>query len=1145
MPYIILIVTIIFSSTSFSAQLYTKNNASNEGFKMDITYSQRQKLPATNNLTLIYSEETEVAGAGIYELSNKGKLVFGVRAPLNVRNLQLKLDAVGAIKIDLMELGSYETMQTESAILWDKQYAPSAKKMRTINLDDTLNRWQKRKGLQFTHCTASHILFFTITTGHDNKATISNIYLEGSVLNDVAEFSPQVSYSSKVSQSTSDSEFSLVSVFNNVLKQTEWEASFKLKIGTTNVLNNIPFVVSPITLNQKLNSFAILINHKAGALNFAHYADSPEDNKDWVATYLIVYKDGSTIPVFCNLGWNCGTYDGSMWQKRGPIRTWWGPPAFPYAGIYRIPKSKNMAWKAIYTTSYINPYPDKIIDKIIVCKPDNKSKFTLVGLTLTEPRQTELGLITTDRPTFRQGSDVTCSIYLWKPNKNNYSEKRKIQINKPHKLISLKSVNITNKDSFGFASANIELPNDDILPGPVFLSLTSDDNICHAKSSLLGLMPKEKPSNNFYWTMIAGGHESIMELERIKRLGYDAIKIHMQWNDINPEKDLYDFSKWEKQFSKISKAGLNIAVRNQCYSRFIPAWLNSKVAHTVRSDSGQTTGNVDYFDPLYKTSIVEHYARVAEFVKDYPAVISINANYGLGGCGTYGGCGSKGVLFYGDKYELPHFLKYMKTQYILKQIKKECSLDIDSWNDITAEIIVADHSGLLMDEFIKHHQRRVSDIQKYIVEAIRNAGFNGHLTFNTAYHTQWQQLNSRPMDTYLRLGQEYGPAAPFNETSERYCLSFYQWLSTKRTFNLPYGDEAGQCPPTYEHAIRAYQWMLMMQCWDANYCQWYSGRPASQNIAWLKPFYEMIYNSQYIADPISLTFSLDSSSAEALAAMNVSDAHKPAMSHYGLVNFLRYANLNSDKYIFDSFPETYNTKAKVVFDDITRSISDTFAQIILEYINSGGIFVISSESDILQNHKFEKSLGVLFNPISNNTKLKFDDDYVIVPGRKWSIEGEQLIPLAFWETNNETNNSDNIAVAVKNIGKGYLLILGTSWDQKNYDTVASNKYADFLLSQIVRLGNFSPNIICDVPNINVTPYRENDNSILLYVINKTAKDEQVRIGVNSSLLGQKKVTVHDLGLGITTSIPINGDKYQYISTFVPAYHSNIIRIENK
>lgn len=112
----------------------------------------------------------------------------------------------------------------------------------------------------------------------------------------------------------------------------------------------------------------------------------------------------------------------------------------------------------------------------------------------------------------------------------------------------------------------------------------------------------------------------------------------------------------------------------------------------------------------------------------------------------------------------------------------------------------------------------------------------------------------------------------------------------------------------------------MMQCYDALYCQWFGGRPAAQNIAWLKPYYKLLFNAEYLPDPVALAVSLDTGFAETPEVFR-RGLHQTTSAHYSLANLLRVLNINADRYLVDRFPELdRNVTARLLIDDVTRDV---------------------------------------------------------------------------------------------------------------------------------------------------------------------------------------------------------------------------------
>ena len=194
-----------------------------------------------------------------------------------------------------------------------------------------------------------------------------------------------------------------------------------------------------------------------------------------------------------------------------------------------------------------------------------------------------------------------------------------------------------------------------------------------------------------------------------------------------------------------------------------------------------------------------------------------------------------------------------------------------------------------------------------ISAAIRRSSKRPHLTFNVNFHPIENKLSGQPFAEYLRVGMKYGPGSLFHETSERYSLSFVKWMAAARTCGLVYGDECCQNPPSYEQAAMAYMWMGMMQCFESNYCQWWGGRPAPENVAQLKAYHRLMYDAEYLPDPVCLALSLETGHDEVprtiKEAKGPGGLHQPVMSHYGLASCLRELNVNPDRYMLDEFPE--------------------------------------------------------------------------------------------------------------------------------------------------------------------------------------------------------------------------------------------------
>jgi hypothetical protein len=1061
---------------------------------------------------------------GKIELEPEGKAVFAFKAPINARGISLNWESSGALKVRVTQVGSAESIQLGSTVLWDEQKEMKDQlSPRSASLEDYLSRYPEPKRIKFSHLSANNILFVTFQPSMGQKVVLRDVKVHGYNLLPTKVFPAE----KKVISRTVKNKDSMMVEWPGL---GTWWGQPQLPAGKAAEMCGIPFKINPAVLDKGLGSVEIPVNQKAGLFHFAHAVKEEQREVDWVGSYLIVYDDGTTETIFCNLGWNCGSFSGKGQGDRGNIYTWWGPASMTFARVHYLPRpglGRAVSWNGIFVSTYLNPHPEKTVKSIILFSPPKPTPFALVGLTLTEPEKSILGLVEPNEAAFYPGRELRADVMVWSPAGRLASGKGNLILAKPQKTTVLGERPLAVHGEFGYAAFNGK-PETGMEPGAVTLRYNVGEKPL-AESSLLGWMPEpQKTDKPFFLTMIAGGFESRWEFERMRRLGYDAIKVHMGWEQVEPQPGKFDFSKWEQVIPYIHQEGLAVAIRNPMD---VPSWLKNKISWRINSKTGQPVNDhvswVDLADPVFTEAIVGFYTNVAAFLKRYPYVISINAN-----AGTRGTCGKDGILYYGPKFHLPAFRKLLAEKFTLAQVAEKTGMTFSTWDAITPEKILADKTSFLLEYYIRAHAQAEGALMRQVVEGIRSTGNTSHLVFNTAMHNQWHTLCGHPYYTYLALGKDFPPASPFHESCDRYCLSFYKWLMAKRTFDLPYGDEGCLNPPPYEQNLRAYQWMMMFQCREACYCMWWNGKPGAQNIAWMKPYYQMIYNADYLADPVQLAFSFESGFAEAPTEWKESDQHKSVMSHYGLVNTLRATNINSDRYVIDKFPKTDSTAGKMLIDDTSRYIDDGFADRLEKYIHNGGCFLVTPETDKLRGYAFLKRFGISLTPLPWNTAMVLNGRKINLPGAKYKIIGDKLSILAKWD------NRD-IAAAVKNVGKGKILVLGKTHDQGDYDINLQDEYLNFFRKTICQHGGFLPNFQSDTVNVDVTGYRAKDGSVLVMAFNNRSDSRPVRIKVRKDLIPEL-VKIVDLGAGSEMEIRVEG-KYWGVSTQIAPLHSTVIQ----
>jgi hypothetical protein len=1080
---------------------------------------------------LVYSQNTETEkDSDIIEVNPAGQVVYAVQAPISASSLQLSWKSSGAVKISVTDIGSAESIQLGFTVLWDEQ-ADTGDEMkdRTADVSWYLGRMLDRRKWSLPHPTANNILFICFRPGLDQRVRISNVTLLGQLIKPITPFEPQYSFKSTV---TAEGPFAILSWTPSSAASRTWWPRTKLPLGQAVTFCDIPFVASSTVLGKGCGSAGINVNQKAGLLHFAHVAGNGiAEGQSWVATYLIEYADGTTEPIFCNLEWNCGVYDIG-WRKSGMGNsTWWGPPSFAWAKAHYLPDGQRGAfWNAVYVASYVNPHPEKIIQRIIAYSAPERPSFALIGVTLTKPEDAVLGLVEPSEAVFRPNERLSVNVMIWRADFSKSLPSGALAAVQGQKRTPLVPVTLREGGSLAFGRSTV-LPSDfKVEPGPVRLVYGAAGKDL-ASSSLLGWMPPASSADKpFHLSMIAGGRESRAEWERIRRLGYDAVKIHMNWIDTEPQPGHFVWDEWSRNFDRIRSERLSISLRNHIFPDSQP-WLKDKVSFLSQSKDGTLTKIADPADPNFVEAITRHYAGVAAFASQYPSVISINANYGLNDFSI----GNSGVLYAGEKYDLPSFHQSLESNFTLEEVNKRTGKQFTSWKEIVPKAIVDDASGFLMAEFARHRLQQTSRLQRQVSEAIRAGGYKGQQTFNVQFPLT-QHRGRLPVEEYLRIGRDLPPASLFHETSDRYCISFEYWLMAKRTFGLPYGDEGCLTPPSEEQNSIAYQWMLRMQCWDALYCQWNSGIPAAQNVAWLKPYFQMINNSEYLPDRFSLALSFDSVLEESRADLMESSPHSMGMNHYGLANTLLAANLHPNRYGLDRFPETFEKLDPVLLDDVNRFITDDFAAQLERYIRQGGTFVVTPDTDKLRDRAFLKRFGIALNELPSGTKIIIGEKQFILPGGAFSIDGKELTRLALWE-------NGSAAAVEKKIGNGKLVVFGRTWNQDSFDINLPDPYVDWIRSTLGELGKFEPNVLCNDPAVNVTPYRAPGGGILLFAFNPTAAPKSVSISVRQQLLNGANVS-YDIGRGMALDLRTDGT-YGTVTTDLAPLSSTIIRFTQK
>ena len=976
---------------------------------------------------------------GSFSVQPGGRLIFAAQAPPTACDWTLAFKSEGRIRLRAIQLGSAETIQLSDNVLWDDVDAKPPEGYAPRAAG--LAQWVKRFNTDLRWPLA-HV-------------TASGLFF--------FEVSPAGGAAIRFGEP----------VFRGraLLAPPPLE-----RVSVRRGLDGMPLVLS-----SAAPSAEIAVDSLAGAVEVEHFAGPQRAaSSEILAGWLFVYDDGTTSPAFATLRWNCGVRGEHdlEWSpaQGGPDGTWFGPPGFDWGqALYTPANGYGTHWDTCYRTRFLNPHPEKRVKAMQVFQmPGDERTYTVRRVTPVPPERTVVALLEPSSAAFAAGQPLGVNLYEYRALPAASREDVPLAMTKDGGATdALGEMPVRREGRFGGGCAEVVPRSDALDYGPV--TLAAGD----ARSSRCSLMPPRREGDRpFYYTMICGGGDPIGDFDRMRRLGFDSAKVHVGWTlgqDGNP-----DFSGWERKFDRIARAGLDIAVRNHfdfgnVYSNAVPPLM-------LRRDGRDEPFRWRWGDaacPFYRERLVDYYARFARVAAANPRVVGINANYGqrnpIARPGKDGGV-----------------------------IWSKASMDALSarlGRTVGADDVARDPAVLSAYSRMNEEQggRLIADISS----AIRAAGCKAHLTFNVNFHPIENKMSGQTFGAYLRMGLEHPPASLFHETSERYCLSFVKWLAAKRTCALPYGDECCQPPPTYEHAMFAYMWMGMMQCFESNYCQWWGGRPATENLAQLKAYHKLLYDAEYLCDPVCLALSLQTGHEEISRTVRV-PLHTATQCHYGLAHFLRELNVNADRYMIDDFPQfDANVKSRLLIDDVTRAMPAGFADRIEAFVRAGGVFLASADTDRLNGYAFFRRFGIEG-----------------LPERIAAAEG----PVPVFE---------------QAVGGGRVAVLLKGWSH-GWDPGRPDDERAAMLVLLTRLGAFEPLVGCSFADVFVTPYRAADGSVLVSAINITCLDRTVEVTLSKRLSGERP-RVRDLGTGRWLEISEKGGRWA-VSARVPKINTTILRV---
>jgi len=1044
----------------------------------------------------LYHDQTTENADGSWNIAPGGRMIFAATCRPTSRAWTLHWQSQGELKIKCIMPGSAETLQLSDTVQWDAVMPETRKyQERSVGLEPYLLRFPNERNWPLSHVTSHGVFYFEVSPVGKAAIRFGSPELWA---HELKRPEPPVTASTVTASGTVNGPYTLLSWA--VPDHLTGTLSGIPKITLSNCCG-VPYRTVPTVLSPKKPAITIEINRYAGQLHILHVAGKqPDGAAEIAAAYLIVYEDGATEPLFATLRWNCGVYADGYLAARGADTTWWGPPGFGWGQAVYLPQGiYGTTWNTLYSFSVRNPSPEKKIKSLIAYQmPGDPRDFALCGVTLEAPEHTVIGVVEPDRAAFAAGEPLGLNVYEYRSVPTPHAE-ADMEMVKTAQRRKVGRVTINRSGQLGAGRLELTPSAGPLDVGPV--QFVAGDVI----SSRVSLMSKPQPDDKpFYYMMIAGGHEGDTDWDRIVRIGFDGVKIHIGWqldNDGNP-----DFSAWPDRFQRIERHGLKISVRNLFSA---PKEFRAKIPLLQSLTTGGQVETTEYpsdaTNPYYREKVVDYYRRVGQLVlKFIPDAITINANYGQ----RSWICSSQKIA-YSDS-TLKVYALYLEKHFTLDELNRRTGLNVKSFRELTPPMILNDKTNTLLPAYSRANTENGEQLIAAIAAAVRATGCKTNFAFNISSVSTEGAAGCETIGQYLRAGMKYGPGSPFHEACERYALSMYKWLAAKRTFGLPYGDEICQAPPTYEAAMFAYMWMGMFQSFESNYCQWWGGKTTTPDIAQLKAYHQLLFNAEYLPNPVALAVSIDSGHERMPEYIHRQAHGDERFTHVGFGNTLRELNINPDRYMIDEFPEVdKNIKSRLLVDDNTCAMPTAFGDRIEKFIRNGGVFLATLETDRLKNYAFFQRFGI---GVRNN-----------------QLEGVNLQKGVF-------------AMAEKTVGRGKLVILCCDWAY-SWDPGRSEPERKFLRQLFSRLGGFKPLVSSSFADVFVTPYRAKNGDGLISCINITVLPRKVTVGFAKSLV-KGEFTVRDLGTGAVLPVREANGEYQ-VTTDVPNLNTTVLRIRSK
>lgn len=1116
-------------------QIKINSNLVDSGSSKSLSYSYDESYKIVfqpGNFTekdfLVAEEGTEITPTGGKKINAGGFIVYTFALPLNLREAFLEADIEGKPLLSFFTPGVTVGLTTHHFFLSDTaQKVPDTSEVYRFKIslpglttqNDTLEN-DVFKLPSKEYLSADNIYFLKIEPEGKETVNLHSLKIESQIL---SSFVLEPEKTSPV-EAMEKGRFSMLGIsgIGNANLRENWFGVVPDFSSGIQVFHQIPFLIGDkknpdeskfLLVNSRKPNAAFLTNKRFEKIHLLHSSRYNSKGEHLIGAYHLIYEDGTVVPIFVTLNWTIGDFASNL-----GVGSWWGASSLPWANVIRVRAEKSRGetnWRGIYLTSMRNPFPEKVVRAIQIMNDTTWVDLGVFGITL-ETSSIPEGNVIPSRASFYTGENVILDIYgrnlTWP---GLLEGQTYLQKGDRRYGTGSAALHVTSKGD-GFVRKKVSLSEPiDMNPGPARFLFEAKDALF--TSDFLGFMgaPGEK---SFFLEMICGGlgSNTLGQYYRMYALGYDAVRFLLWWPWIEKEPGKYDFSKWDEGFSKIRSAGLAVTIRGNVKAGAIPTF-----AYDTENPMLDNTGEIirpyapkkqeitfpDICDPRYREAVKNFYKAVFSYANDKPYIKSVDTNYGIGYQASLRNDRWPGK----GKYARKAYQNYLREKMSLEEYKKLVKRNFTSWEEVDIPGSEGEAGEEAWKIYINFRQSVVDSLLEETVKGIKAVNSTTAPLFLSGGASNLFDANRGGWytDSHIKIAKKYGLHLS-DEGGELFQDSF-PVSSLSRRLGIPWQDEIAQTPPIHENVVYAAAHTMGRCGLSLAYCQWY--RDSVQNLAYLKPYLELLANSQSLLDNLDVFISFEGVK-RASPLIYTEEALRQIASPM-TETFVKLVDLNINAGAEADFIDEPLTPARVLLDCNNYLIDPKNIGRLREFLNNGGTFITLSETDKLGDYRVLKEIGNV-SVQKYDGEVTFKDETFRTKGI--AFKGTGLRPLASWA-------DGSIACGVKAVGKGRIIMVGFPLPHQS-------------MREIFKMAGVQFMVEVEPENVEVWPFAGLDNDYYLLVFNKNycMKEVSVRFKKTSKL---KNV----IDCNQETPIPFEEDDRQVSFVIsVPGIEVTLIRL---